>query len=93
LLEGRGLFQGKIAPWSPQSDRGQRGQNRNKVIIAPGQMKLFYRVEGNRWPFHYNGDVSISRARATAAYLGGGTPHGWENLGSRRAQGAWVLMG
>ena len=28
-----------------------------------------------------------------SAYLDGGTPHGWENLGSRAARALWAILG
>ena len=61
-----------------------KGVKTDKVIIAPGQMKLFYVLEGTV-ALHYNGDVQHLES-GDSAYLDGGTPHGWENLGTRSAK-------
>ena len=63
----------------------------DKVIIAPGLMKLFYVLEGTV-ALHYNGDVQRLEA-GDSAYLDGGTPHGWENLGGRIAKALRVILG
>jgi transcriptional regulator with XRE-family HTH domain len=88
---GAGLFQGKIrAVVSTLGPRG-RSMNTDKVVIEPGQMKLFYVLEG-RVALHYNGDVHRLEA-GDSAYLDGGTPHGWENLGRRTARALWAILG
>jgi len=68
-----------------------RGFTTEKVIIKPGQMKLFYVLEG-RVALHYNGDRHLLEA-GDSALLDGGVPHGWENLGAKRAQALWVILG
>ena len=88
---GAGLFQGKIRAVVSTLGPRARGVKTDKVIIAPGQMKLFYVLEG-RVALHYNGDVQHLEA-GDSAYLDGGTPHGWENLGSRSAKALWVILG
>jgi transcriptional regulator with XRE-family HTH domain len=88
---GAGLFQGKIrAVVSTLGPRG-RSMNTGKVVIEPGQMKLFYVLEG-RVALHYNGDVHRLEA-GDSAYLDGGTPHGWENLGRGTARALWAILG
>ena len=83
---GAGLFQGKIRAVVSTLGPRARGVKTDKVIIAPGQMKLFYVLEG-KVALHYNGDVQRLES-GDSAYLDGGTPHGWENLGTQERQGA-----
>ena len=88
---GAGLFQGKIrAVMSTLGPRG-KGVKTDKVILHPGQMKLFYVVEG-KVALHYNGETHLLEA-GDSAYLDGGTPHGWENLGAKPAKALWVILG
>ena len=88
---GAGLFQGKIrAVVSTIAGRG-RGVKTEKVIIDPGQMKLFYVIEG-KVALNYNGDRHVLEA-GESAVLDGGVSHCWENLGTRRAKGLWVILG
>ncbi len=88
---GAGLFQGKIrAVMSTLGPRG-KGVKTDKVILNPGQMKLFYVIEGNV-VLHYNGESHELEA-GDSAYLDGGTPHGWENAGARTARALWVILG
>ena len=88
---GAGLFQGKIR--SVVSSLGPRGKGvkTDKVILQPGQMKLFYVIEG-KVALHYNGDTHLLEA-GDSAYLDGGTPHGWENVGTKTARALWVILG
>jgi len=88
---GAGLFQGKIRAVVSTLGPRARGVKTDKVIIAPGQMKLFYVLEGTV-ALHYNGDVQRLES-GDSAYLDGGTPHDWENLGSRSAKALWVILG
>ena len=88
---GAGLFQGKIrAVMSTLGPRG-KGVTTDKVIIEPGQMKLLlcHRRQGG---LHYNGETHLLEA-GDSAYLDGGSPHVWENLGSKRAKVLWVILG
>jgi transcriptional regulator with XRE-family HTH domain len=88
---GAGLFQGKIRAVVSTLGPKERGVTTEKVIIKPGQMKLFY-VLGGKVALLYNGDRHTLEA-GDSALLDGGTPHGWENLGSRPAQALWVILG
>ncbi len=88
---GTGLFQGKIrAVASTIAGKGQ-GVKTEKVIIAPGQMKLFYVIAG-KVALHYNGDRHVLGA-GDSAVLDGGVPHCWENLGAKPAKALWVILG
>ncbi len=88
---GAGLFQGKIRSVMSTLGPKERGVKTDKVIIEPGQMKLFYVIEG-KVALHYNGDVHRLDA-GDSAYLDGGTPHGWENVGGKAAKALWVILG
>ena len=88
---GAGLFQGKIRAVVSTIARKGPGVKTEKVIIAPGQMKLFYVIEGNV-AVHYNGDRHVLAA-GDSAVLDGGVPHGWENLGPKQAKALWVILG
>jgi len=88
---GAGLFKGKIrAVVSTLGSRG-KGVKTDKVILDPGQMKLFYVIEGSV-ALQYNGESHRLEA-GDSAYLDGGTPHGWENAGARAAKVLWVILG
>jgi transcriptional regulator with XRE-family HTH domain len=88
---GAGLFQGKIrAVVSTLGPRG-KGVKTDKVILEPGQMKLFYVVEG-KVSLQYNGESHALEA-GDSAYLDGGTLHGWENAGAKAAKVLWVILG
>ena len=88
---GAGLFQGKIRAVVSTLDPRSRGVATDKVIIKPGQMKLFYVLEG-KVALHYNGERH-ALDEGDSALLDGGAPHGWENVGPRRARGLWVILG
>ncbi len=88
---GAGLFQGKIRAVISSLGPRSRGVKTDKVILDPGQMKLFYVLEG-KVALHYNGDAHVLEA-GDSAYLDGGTPHGWENVGPRPARALWVILG
>ena len=88
---GAGLFQGKIRAVVSTLGAKERGVTTEKVIIKPGQMKLFY-VLGGKVALLYNGDRHVLET-GDSALLDGGTPHGWENLGSKQAQALWVILG
>src|SRR5216117_1734234 len=88
--------------WAPGSSRARsaRSSRRSgprsagsteKVVIKRGQMKLFYVIDG-KVALHYTGDRHLLEA-GDSALLDGGTPHGWENLGTKRAQALWVILG
>lgn len=88
---GAGLFQGKIRAVVSTIARKGHGVKTEKVIIAPGQMKLFYVIEG-KVALHYNGDRHVLSA-GDSAVLDGGVHHGWENLGPKQAKALWVILG
>jgi transcriptional regulator with XRE-family HTH domain len=88
---GAGLFHGKIRAVVSALPPRSRGVATDKVIIKPGQMKLFYVLEG-RVALQYNGERHVLDA-GDSALLDGGQPHGWENLGTRRARALWVILG
>jgi transcriptional regulator with XRE-family HTH domain len=88
---GAGLFQGKIRAVMSTLGPRSRGVKTDKVVIEPGQMKLFYVIEG-KVALQYNGDRHVLEA-GDSAYLDGGTPHGWENVGARTAKALWVILG
>jgi transcriptional regulator with XRE-family HTH domain len=88
---GAGLFQGKIRAVVSTLGPRSRGVATDKVIIKPGQMKLFYVLEG-KVALHYNGERHALE-QDDSALLDGGAPHGWENLGARRARALWVILG
>jgi transcriptional regulator with XRE-family HTH domain len=88
---GAGLFQGKIRAVMSTLGPRDKGLKTDKVILGPGQMKLFYVIEG-KVTLHYNGESHALEA-GDSAYLDGGTPHGWENAGAKAAKALWVILG
>jgi len=88
---GAGLFQGKIRAVVSTLEPRSKGMMTDKVVIKPGQMKLFYVLDG-KVALHYGGERHVLET-GDSALLDGGTGHGWENLGSRKAQALWVILG
>jgi transcriptional regulator with XRE-family HTH domain len=88
---GAGLFQGKIRAVVSTLEPRTKGMMTDKVVIKPGQMKLFYVLDG-KVALHYAGERHLLEA-GDSALLDGGTSHGWENLGTRKAQALWVILG
>jgi transcriptional regulator with XRE-family HTH domain len=88
---GAGLFQGKIRAVVSTLGPRSRGVKTDKVVIEPGQMKLFYVIEG-KVALQYNGERHVLEA-GDSAYLDGGTAHGWENVGLKAAKALWVILG
>jgi transcriptional regulator with XRE-family HTH domain len=88
---GAGLFQGKIRAVVSTLDARAKGMITDKVVIKPGQMKLFYVLDG-KVALHYGGERHVLEA-GDSALLDGGTAHGWDNLGTRKAQALWVILG
>jgi transcriptional regulator with XRE-family HTH domain len=86
-----GLLRGKVRAVVSTLDRGGRGVPPERVLLDVGQMKLLYVLEG-RIALHYNGARHLLEA-GDSAYLDGGLPHTWENVGPRRARTLWVLTG
>ena len=88
---GAGLFEGKIRGVVSTLEGRSRGVMTDKVVIKPGQMKLFYVLDG-KVALHYNGEREMLEA-GDSALLDGGAPHGWENLGTKTARVLWVILG
>ncbi len=88
---GAGLFQGKIRAVVSTLGPRASGVRTDKVVIESGQMKLFYVIEG-KVALLYCGERHVLEA-GDSAYLDGGTPHGWENLGPKTAKALWVILG
>ena len=88
---GAGLFEGKIRAVVATLGPRVRGITTEKVVIKPGQMKLFYVLDG-KVALHYNGERHALET-GDSALLDGGAPHGWENLGNRPARALWVILG
>jgi len=88
---GAGLFQGKIRAVVSTLDAKSRGIATDKVVIQPGQMKLFYVLDG-KVALHYNGETHALET-GDSALLDGGAPHWWENRGTRKARALWVILG
>jgi transcriptional regulator with XRE-family HTH domain len=88
---GAGLFEGKIRAVVSTLPGRSRGVTTDKVVIKPGQMKLFYVLEG-KVALHYNGERETLET-GDSALLDGGLPHGWENLGTKTARVLWVILG
>ena len=88
---GAGLFQGKVRAVVSTLEGKSASTLTDKVVIKPGQMKLFYVLEG-KVALLYNGDRHVLEA-GDSALLDGGAPHAWENLGARTARALWVILG
>jgi transcriptional regulator with XRE-family HTH domain len=88
---GAGLFQGKIRAVVSTLAPRSKGMMTDKVVIKAGQMKLFYVLDG-KVALHYGSDRHPLET-GDSALLDGGAPHGWENLGTRKAQALWVILG
>jgi transcriptional regulator with XRE-family HTH domain len=86
-----GLFRGKVR--AVVSTLGRRGASvpPERVLIEPGQMKLMYVLAG-KVALQYNGERHLLEA-GDSAYLDGGVPHTWENVGSGTARTLWVITG
>jgi transcriptional regulator with XRE-family HTH domain len=88
---GAGLFEGKIRAVVSTLDARGKGVTTDKVVIKHGQMKLFYVLDGTVG-LRYNGERHELQP-GDSALLDGGLPHGWENLGTRKARVLWVILG
>jgi transcriptional regulator with XRE-family HTH domain len=91
MVLGAGLFEGKVRAVVATLDGGARGLSTDKVRIKPGQMKLFYVLQG-RVALRHDGKVYRMR-EGDSALVDGGAPHGWDNVGRRRARVLWVILG
>jgi quercetin dioxygenase-like cupin family protein len=72
-------------------DGKARGVSTDKVRIKPGQMKLFYVLQGTVALRH--ADKVYRLSEGDSALVDGAAPHGWDNLGRRRARVLWVILG
>ena len=88
---GAGLFEGKIRAVVSTLAPRAKGIATDKVVIKTGQMKLFYVLDG-RVALQYSGERHTLEA-GDSALLDGGTSHGWENLGGKKARVLWVILG
>ena len=88
---GAGLFEGKIRSVVSTLGPRDKGVRTDKVVIKPGQMKLFYVLDGTVG-LRYNGERHTLET-GDSALLDGGTAHGWENVGTRTAKALWVILG
>jgi transcriptional regulator with XRE-family HTH domain len=86
-----GLFRGKVRAVVSTLERRGSSVPAERVLIEPGQMKLMYVLEG-RVALRYNGERHALEA-GDSAYLDGGIPHSWENLGPGPARTLWVITG
>jgi transcriptional regulator with XRE-family HTH domain len=86
-----GLFRGKVRAVVSTLPRRGPSVPAERVLIGPGQMKLMYVLQG-RIALHYNGERHVLAA-GDSAYLDGGIPHTWENLGAGPARTLWVITG
>ncbi|HZS32280.1 MAG TPA: XRE family transcriptional regulator [Methylomirabilota bacterium] len=86
-----GLFRGKVRAVVSTLARRGPGVPPERVLLEPGQMKLMYVLQG-RVALLYNGERHVLAA-GDSAYLDGGIPHGWENLGPGAARTLWVITG
>lgn len=86
-----GLFRGKVR--AVVSTLARRGTSvpPERVLIDLGQMKLMYVLQG-RVALRY-GDERHVMGAGDSAYLDGGVPHTWENLGAGQARTLWVITG
>ena len=88
---GAGLFEGKIRAVVSTLEGGRRGVSTDKVIIKPGQMNLFYVLQG-QVALRYADEVH-RMSDGDSALVDGAAPHGWDNVGRRRARVLWVILG
>jgi len=86
-----GLFRGKVRAVVSTLARRGKGVPPERVLIEPGQMKLMYVLQG-RIALLYNDERHLMEA-GDSAYLDGGIPHSWENVGSGEARTLWVITG
>ena len=82
-----GSSRARSGRWSPRSGRASRGVKTEKVVIKPGPDEALLRASRARWRSTTTVSATCSR-RATAPTSTAARPHGWENLGTRRRQGA-----
>lgn len=86
-----GLFRGKVRAVVSTLERRGKSVPPERVLIESGQMKLLYVLKG-KVALLYGGERHLMEA-GDSAYLDGGVPHTWENLGSGQARTLWVITG
>ena len=86
-----GLLHGKVRAVVSTLARRGKGVPPERVLIEAGQMKLMYVLQG-KVALSYNGERHLLEA-GDSAYLDGGIPHGWENVGTSEARTLWVITG
>jgi transcriptional regulator with XRE-family HTH domain len=86
-----GLFRGKVRAVVSTLGRRGTGVPPERVLIEPGQMKLMYVLDG-KVALQYNGARHLLET-GDSAYLDGGVPHTWENVGPGTARTLWVITG
>ena len=91
MVLGAGLFEGKIRAVIATLDGRKRGVSTDKVIIKPGQMKLFHVLSG-KVALRYAGK-SYPMTEGDSALVDGAAQHGWDNTGRGRARVLWVILG
>lgn len=91
MVLGAGLFEGKIRAVVATLEGRTRGVSTDKVRIKPGQKKLFYVLQG-KVALRY-ADELYRMSEGDSALVDGAAPHGWDNLGRRRARVLWVILG
>jgi transcriptional regulator with XRE-family HTH domain len=91
MVLGAGLFEGKIRAVIATLEGGTRGLSTDKVIIKPGQMKLFHVLQG-KVTLRYAGKT-YPMAEGDSALIDGAAQHSWDNIGRGRARVLWVILG
>jgi len=91
MVLGAGLFEGKIRAVIATLDGRTRGVSTDKVIIKPGQMKLFHVLQGQVALRYASRTYRMSEG--DSALVDGAAPHGWDNVGRRRARVLWIILG
>jgi transcriptional regulator with XRE-family HTH domain len=91
MVLGAGLFEGKIRAVIATLEGKTRGISTDKVIIRPGQMKLFHVLQGTV-ALRYAGK-SHHLGEGDSALVDGAAPHSWDNVGRGRARVLWVILG
>ncbi len=91
MVLGAGLFEGKIRAVVSTLDGRARGVSTDKVRIKPGQMKLFYVLQG-KVALRYASEI-YPMSEGDSALVDGAAPHGWDNVGRGRARVLWVILG
>ena len=88
---GAGLFQGKIRAVVSTLGAARQGRDHRQGGHQARPDEALLRARGQ-------GGAPLQRRASPleagdSALLDGGTPHGWENLGTRKARALWVILG